>query len=343
MYLGNFDGKTCTTSVHSPNEAILCTGIPGSGKTCCMNKIELHSVKEQKTVIIIDMHQTHSNERILHSIYNEYSHHLNRISVIDDGLNVSMLEPIRSNTGALEPFNHLVNSAVHSLSANQNMGSKQVVALRNAIIKAIQTKDSYTSESVALATALIQKDDEPSLTVYNKLWEILNNNILHSGNWQIQKGRINIFDFIGVDDSTQTLLSEILLQNLWRKIQFAGEQNDLGEIIISIDELHNMSLEKDGILRILLREGRKFGVNLLLATQTLCTFPKEVSSLLKLPATHLYFQPTSNEIIPIAKEIRNSTGYDITDGLANLRIGECIATGTFSINGIEIRRPLLLK
>lgn len=53
----------------SPNNSVLMTGISGSGKTCRMNQIELDAALHGKTVIILDLNQTHEYKQIFTSIF----------------------------------------------------------------------------------------------------------------------------------------------------------------------------------------------------------------------------------------------------------------------------------
>ncbi len=343
MYIGEFNRKPCTISILSPNEHILSTGGSGVGKTCRDNVIALDCARNKKTVIVLDVHQTHVKERIFYPLSEEYEQYTNRISILNDGLDLSLLNPIKNSLGVEEPFIHHVNSVLNALSSNQNMGSKQIAALRTAIIHAIQTRYSFSCESAALATALLREEDANSYTVYQRLWTLLNSNILRPSQSKIKKGAINILDFTGIDDLTQATLSEVILSTLWRNVQFGGLQNTFGEIVIILDEFQNLSLKQGSTLRLMLHEGRKFGIKLVLSTQTLEVFPRDVLALLNQPATRLYFKPSPFDLYKTAKEILMYTGYDLSKELASLQIGECYGVGNFYCDGAEINRPILLK
>lgn len=305
MYVGMFNGKECITSVRANNDSILITGNMGAGKSCRNNQIELDCAKNQKTVIVIDLHQTHSVDHIFHPLATEYERYTNRINIVNDGLNLSLLNPIKNSLGLEEPFIHHVNSVLDALSTNKNMGSKQIAALRTAIIHAIQTRHSFTCESASLASALLREEDANSHAVYQKLWTLLNSNVLRPSCSHIQKGHINILDFTGIDELTQSTISEIILSTLWRNVQF--------------------------------------GIKLILSTQTLEVFPRDVLALLNQPATRLYFKPSPFDLCKAAKEILMYTGYDLSRELSSLNTGECYGVGNFFCDGAEISRPILLK
>lgn len=90
----------------------------------------------------------------------------------------------------------------------------------------------------------------------------------------------------------------------------------------------------------ILREGRKFNLSLLLATQTLFTFNTDKRLLLQQPATKLYFKPVESELKKIAKQFPDIDPKDAERLLQGLRIGECLATGEFEIAGRSEFRTL---
>lgn len=343
MYIGNFNGKPCWISQDSPNRSVCITGISGMGKTTRLNFMELMNVNSGATVLVLDMNQTHTEERIFPYIREEYLQYTNRIHVLSDGLGLGLLQPMRMPSGVEEPFFHLVNSAVKALSSAQNMGVRQIGALRNAVINAVRNFGSFQTEAEALALSLLQQEDNAAEAVYQKLWTLLNCGALKPTAKRIQDGRINVIDFSGMDVITQNCLAEIFLSNLWRNVQFNGATEMGRELVVVLDEFQNLSLKYDAVLKDLLREGRKFGVNLILATQTLEVFPKEVIALLNQAATRLYFKPAPSEAKRIAKEIDFESADKWTRTLLGLGIGESVAVGNFCIESAEICRPLILK
>ena len=151
---------------------------------------------------------------------------------------------------------------------------------------------------------------------------------------------MNIISFTGIDRITQVTLVEILFSYLWRSIQCCSSRE---KTIFSIDEYQNLMLGEGSALRNILREGRKFGINLLLATQTLSIFPKDALSILNQAATHLYFRPVVNEIRSVAKEIDSENVKKWMSILKSLGKGEAVAVGNFCVHGKEIDHPILTR
>lgn len=342
MYLGSTGKEKCKTSIGAPNQSVCLTGLSGSGKTTRLNWIEYAYAKDEGTVIVLDLNMSHSMDRIFTDISKNYLDLENRITVLEDGIGDGLLQTLTPRNDA-NKFVLAVNAAVQALSSGQHMGVRQVSALRRAVIEAMELRKMVNTDAGALALALAGQDDNATETVSEKLWTILHCNALKPTEKAIEDGKINIIDFSGTDPITQVCLAEIYLTNFWQKVRNSDDDIKQKKFIIVLDEFQNLSLKKDSILPVLLREGRKFGISLLLATQSLEIFPPEVLAMLDQTATKLYFRQTQREARRIAKDIDAAKIKEWSKMLTGLRVGEALAVGNLCVNGVEIERPLLLK
>lgn len=343
MFIGNFNHQSCTIGPDSPNKSVCVTGISGSGKTCRLNQIELENVKKGETIVVLDMNHTHTEEQIFSPIRQEYLNISNRIHAVKDGLDLCIFQPLKNQKNEVEPAIHLVNSVVQALSISQNMGVRQIAALREVVIDAIKYRGDFASDTEALDFCLSLREDSYSEAIRQKLWTLLNCGILRPSKKYISSGSINILDLSEVDALTQVSLAELTLSSIWRNAQYGSLKLFTQNLIIVLDEFQNLSLKKDSLLRNMLREGRKFGISLILATQTLNTFSKDILALLNQTATKLYFRPAQNEAAKISKEIVSDNPKEWAKHLLNLTIGESIAVGDLCINDIQIKHPILLN
>ena len=110
-----------------------------------------------------------------------------------------------------------------------------------------------------------------------------------------------------------------------------------------LDEFQNLSLKHDSILFQILREGRKFNLYLLLATQTLAGFDNGQRAVLQQAATQLYFQPAVHEINMVSRLIIGMETEMAKKLLEKLQVGECLAVGRFMIGENSIDRPLKMS
>lgn len=343
MYVGDLNGQQCYISKFSPNASICLTGISGSGKTVRMQKIELACVQNGATVIVFDLNQTHTESQIFVPIYEAYNLYINRIEAIKDGINLSFLTAIQDAQGKQESFVSLVNSAVNALTAGQNMGLQQIGVLRNAVMNAVKNRAHFQTDVEAIAYFLLQDDDARANAVYQRLWTVLNSGVLRPSEKKIQYGKVNILDFSGLDALTKSTLVEITLSAIWRNTTMRGTDIKGTELILALDEFQLLSWQKNAVMRDILREGRRFGIKVLMATQTLEIFPKDVVSLLNQMANRLVFRPPTSEICRLAKMIDPKKLEMWADQLNNLRIGESIGLGDFNVGGREVRHPIKLN
>ncbi|HIQ97996.1 MAG TPA: ATP-binding protein [Candidatus Limivivens merdigallinarum] len=325
----------------SPNKSVFVTGISGSGKTSRMFQIELEAVLQDGIVVILDLNHTHDEEQILPQIRSKYTSLINRIDPVSEGVNLNLFEPRCTPDGTVEPYVNLVNSAVNALRGNHRMGERQLCALRRAVETAIQIRHRCADDAAALIYALAQQNSPEADAVYGKLWTLLNCGALKGGGKSLMKHQLNVVDLSNMDFITAGNFAEIFLSVLWRNIQCGKSEFIEQGMLLSIDEFQRLSLKNDGSLLHMLREGRKFSLSLLLATQTLEVFPKEILAILNQTASQLYFRPNQNEITKIAKKIAPEDQKTWQQILGNLRVGESVAVGDFNVGGHTVRRPIL--
>lgn len=289
------------------------------------------------------MNHTHAKDQIFPHIRQEYFALTNRIYAVKDGLDLCLFQPLKNARGEDESAINLINSAVQAFSSSQNMGVRQIAALREAVGDAIRYRKDFEDDAQALDLCLSMREDAQSKAVREKLWTLLNCGVLRPSKKNITPGRINILDLSEVDAFTQTALAELILSSIWRNARSGCLKTFTSDLIIVLDEFQNLSLKKDAVLRTLLREGRKFGIDLVLATQTLGSFSKDLTALLDQTATKLHFRPAQNEALKIAKTIDSGDPKDRARTLLNLRVGESIAIGDLCVDTLHIKRPILLR
>ena len=335
MQIGTYNGTPCLISPSSPNHHVLITGLSGGGKSVRQTQIELDSAKNGSTVIVIDISRNHLPQFLLPEIAEEYENHTNRINVATDGLHLHLLSPLQN-----ERLTSLINSSCDILSAGMKNGLRQKAIIRKALEQAISEAPDNLSESQIL-NLIFRKNsaDARWASVFEKLYPVLNDDLLKHGNSNIIPSMINIFDFRNIDISTAEILSEMLLSYLWREATTMSSTS----IICSIDEFQHLRLGKNSTLRTVLREGRRFGLHLLLATQTLEIFTPSENAMLNQCATRLIFKPSSSELHKLAKQIAPDNVSEAESILRSLPVGSCLALGDKLINGTQICKPLILQ
>ena len=339
--VGTNNGYEIFISERSPNQHVLLTGISGSGKTTRFHEMELDALESGKNVIELDISQSHSRKRMQFGCETKNKVRIakNRINVLDDGLNLSLLH--LDTEPSKEKKVETINSVTRMLLCNSRKGCKQERALRDAVRFALKHRDQFGSDLMAIYAGLHYQSTEAAAAVIDDLWPLLTYNVLRNSEKRLVRDKVIIISFDGIDEMTQKILSEIFLSCFWWHIRNADREPL--EFVLVLDEFQHFSLREGSSLREMLREGRKFGLGVLLATQTLNVFSKEEVAIINQAATKLYFKPGANEVRKIAKEIDPKGPDEWVEKLSKLQQGACVAVGNLRVNDMDIFRPVILR
>ena len=95
----------------------------------------------------------------------------------------------------------------------------------------------------------------------------------------------------------------------------------------------------------MLREGRKFGLSMILATQTTSQFDQEQRDRLFQASHKLFFKPATTEIDRFSQLLSQSTGIaknEWSDRLAKLEKGQCWSLGGVKTSSGSLQEKALL-
>ncbi|MEG6468282.1 DNA phosphorothioation-dependent restriction protein DptH [Enterobacter bugandensis] len=125
------------------------------------------------------------------------------------------------------------------------------------------------------------------------------------------------------------LATEFILWDLYSYVCANGDKNT--PIPVVLDEVQNLDQKLDSPLGKMLTEGRKYGLSLILATQTLSNLKRDEQDRLFQAAHKLFFAPAETEIQSYAKlleqAVPGSNKKNWLTELAKLKKGECISVG----------------
>lgn len=136
---------------------------------------------------------------------------------------------------------------------------------------------------------------------------------------------INIFQLTLIDREMQVVITELMLWDAWYYTKKYGNKEK--PFVVVLDEAQNLSHKSNSPSAVILTEGRKFGWSAWFATQSLkVLFDDEVVRLLQ-AAFKIYFKPTDDEVIKIAKQLDPTDGSIWISSLKSLKKGQCIVVG----------------
>lgn len=336
IYLGNFNNKKCTIANSAINNSLLLTGASGSGKTSRMQRIELDAAHFGATVVVLDTSHSHDPDQIYAPIRSEYESVTNRLSATDTGIELHIF----GNSFNEERFQSLIiNSATQMLANSAGLKQRQTQLLRKAVSNAYINYTPKENEVQCIKRELLKLGTHGE-ELCNRLWYLFECDSIHPCNYHLQSGYINLIDISNFNSETQKIVTELFLRDLWNACKSQTDQKLT--YYICLDECQNLYLGADSIICRLLREGRKFGMNLLLATQSLCLFPASTKSMLQQTGTQLYFRPSPTDMQHISRMLKQAYAADYQQTLSQLYVGESLATGFIQIGNTLIQRPIKL-
>lgn len=329
--LGRIPGGSAWIKISesSMNGSVLAIGQSGSGKTESLWKIAGNIVAEGGAVVVLNYNGSFSEKT---------GENVSKLSILNEGFPIPLLTRNKRPDGTCENEDDMIEALVDVFNDIARLSAKQKGALREAILK-VSSKRGDEDVLKSIGKELRMADDDVSCAVYEKFYSVWFRIKTVSGKKLIEPGKITVMDFEGYNSQTQRLLAELSLASIWRYFRLWG-QSARAPLYLICDEFQALSLKKDSALSQILREGRKFHIALLLATQTLETLDKAEKAVVLQAATRLFFRPTPGEIPAILKLMNEEKAEIMKKMLLNLQPGECLASGTFNSGGIEIERPL---
>jgi len=342
------------------NRNIVIFGLAGGGKTYLLQRLinELN-ILIKKPCIVFDFKPAFKNKYLEANFLeknNPKQHYL--------AINPVNINPLQKTEVVLDVDIRKTESAYEVASrvthifktVYSDLGSQQQSTLANALEKGMSDSERFYINDISAELRKTEieytdKGKEKIVPVYtggeliaNKIDPLIKSNIFGSGrfSWgdllRMEDHGSHIIQTDGVNENVKKVACEFLLEDLYGHIQKTGSKNDPTPIVI--DECHNMSFEKGSPARKALKEGRGFGVSLLLATQGLKTDFQEIEkSAILQSATIILFEPAQNEKRYFAKML-NSRSNKSTEYwekiMSGLGVGQCLVLDNYGIRKVNI-------
>ena len=158
--------------------------------------------------------------------------------------------------------------------------------------------------------------------------------------------RCHVLQLAGFVRDDARLITEFSLIDLYWFYRGVGTQRN--PRVVVLDEVQNLDHRDESPLAQLLREGRKFGFSLILATQIMSNLDKDEKDRLFLAGHKLFFRPADTELKNYAEIAAVSAGGKAEAWqrkLADLEKGECYSlgpslnqsTGNMEVKAFKIR------
>jgi len=222
-----------------------------------------------------------------------------------------------------------------------NFGDQQFSALYQAIKNGLEQAGVRGMTLVDLVPRLEKLAEDGGTqgqvagSVISKLLPFLDQNPFGTeepGSWERlftdPKHRCHVIQLAGFMKDAARLVTEFSLIDLYWFYRASGTQ--ARPRVVVLDEVQNLDHREDSPLAQLLREGRKFGFSLILATQIMSNLEKDERDRLFLAGHKLFFRPAETEMKTYAEIAAVSTEQKPDawmKKLAGLKKGECYSLG----------------
>ncbi len=237
---------------------------------------------------------------------------------------------------------HTVGGRITSVinSVYSSIGEQQRSILTETIAKGLDTLGEEFNFNMLLD--LLKDQGSSGIALANKISPLVHMKLFSGkvqNNWQIlynDKDRlVNIMQLAQVPRDIARAATEFILWDLYDYANNSGHKDVPLPLIL--DEIQNLDHRLESPLGKFLTEGRKFGLSLVLATQTLSNLKTDERDRLFQASHKLFFKPAETEVKEYAK-ILEQAGIKKADiwisHLNNLNKGECFSLGP-SLTPIE--------
>lgn len=334
-----------------PNRHLLIFGASGSGKTYGIQCLLAEMAQQRLRSLIVDYTDGFLPQQ-MEARFSAVAAPKNHF-VVTERLPLNPFRRQRQiidpSIPAIEENPYQVATRIESIFASIfEMGDQQSAALIRVIQAGIEDEPSFTLDGVL---PRLRADSQNGETLANKLEPLIRSEpfradeesawegmLTSSDNW------VHVLQLKGLAREIQKMVTEFALWDLWDYVQNTGSKNR--PIPIVLDEIQNLDHTSDSPIDKMLREGRKFGLSLILATQTTSQFNQEQRDRLFQAGHKLFFKPATTEIDRFAQILSQSTtGISKADWgqrLASLEKGQCWSLGPVLKSGGTFKEEAVL-
>lgn len=338
--IGRFGNKPAffvTGKAH--NGHIVLTGASGSGKTTQGINLMIQAAKQGAAVIALDIHNIFSEDQVI----GELKENFERLSVSKDvyseGLCIPLFTKGTFRDGTEENEEEVIGNVANIIATAYRLGNVQKSVLRQAM-DFVYEENLYQKYGITIVDMVLKRmGTDKSEEVADRISEITNRNVFRDGEKFLEEGKINIIRLSKFSLDMQSLISEVVMNYLWR-LANQGQFAEKG-VCLFVDECHNYNMGKTGILSRMMMEGRKLGINLILATQ-LINSQNFLSKLMMQAGLVMFFKPAKNEVKEAARLIDKESQKSLCMDLRRLKVGEFMSGGTVVLGKNTVENPLII-
>ena len=337
---------------HGTNGHVLIPGKSGSGKSYCIQVLMKGLGQNGGRAIILDLSGSLSKKQGEKQFFSGLSDSLDYVNAAKDGIMVDLFQRIKLDEETWEKDCDLAGRLVDTLSSFLQNGMLQDGFLYNCIMQILRYSEvtGDRPDLNMIKAMLTNENSKLAKTILYKMNPLFDGNYFYGYSDYALLGvdkPIKLIQMQSVSYGVKRMLTDILLWSIWSSAVQTGLKEN--PIFIVIDEFQNANMSASSPLYKILCEGRKFNINLILATQFIQgKFSSGIETAIDQIGNKIFFRPPDKEIKFIAYELAENTqsSKQWEEQLKALRKGEAIAKADLCFDELGNRhchQPLKVK
>lgn len=318
------------------NRHLIIFGSSGNGKTYAIQCLLAELARRHLNTMVLDYSQSFTPSEILPPVKRYFP---------ETEQHVVVAKPLPLNPLTRQQLPYLQTDEPPYLVAGRitdifkkifNLGTQQVNILQDAVIECLERNPATTLQHVERMLETFRNDDRHGKSSLESLQSHVRSFIRtnpfteprDNAGWErlytMSPACNHVFQLASIPNVFAAGIIEFVLWDLFFHAQRNG--NPARPSLIVLDEIQNLSLQDGSPVDKILREGRKFGMGLIAATQSFSGVKQSLSTLNQ-AACKLYFRPADNEMAECGKQLHDLdsslSASEWKERLARLKRGEC--------------------
>lgn len=309
------------------NDSYVILGESGYGKSVAAQSIVLQKAGQGYHVRVIDIHNTSAPKHLFPIFRKSFEQLSSQIDVYTTPIPTTLFEPLHYADGTTESPADLSYTLSNIIARHLRLSRSSTTALSESLEYAISDRDNNPDIFPAVLKALEEFDTNASRNAMAYLAPLLRHNIFRhqSVNYSFGIENTSLSKFPPL---FKNVIVDLLLFDEFRTASQGGQPPRY----IYIDEMQNLSIDKDCYLGKILTEGRKYSLNVILASQSIREFNASERTMLCQANHKLLFHPALLEVKYYAELLASPQHRaEISDLLRNLEVGQCVFQGPIYI------------
>ena len=318
------------------NRHLLITGISGQGKTYSIQAMLYELEARNISSVIFDYTEGFMQQHLEPPFKDALKDRLSQNIVYNSGVPINPFrrhEVELAGTKILEKESDVAARLANIFEHVYNYGAQQSSAVFEAIFNGLREHgDRMNMRYFQQELEEVAESNKAARSVISKMLPFFRTvdftedpdfdwgNILYA-----KEAGVHIVQLTMFSRDMQVIITEMMLWDAWYYTKKYGSKDK--PFVVVLDEAHNLSLAMKSPGATILTEGRKFGWSAWFATQSLKVLREEEVVYLRQAAFKLYFKPTDDEMVKIAKQIDAAGEGNWLTEIQNLKKGQCIVTG----------------